>query len=181
MKPKRERRYHPRDNLPALRETLQIRSRRCGTNLTHRAVPMASKPTKESWAAMSRAEQIAFQKAKLERTLILETFAGLIRSSRSRAGEYEREHGVNVADLAAIFDRQEGRCALTGIPLVFSLTPKAPDSPSLDRISNKGGYTIENVQLVSLWANQAKNRWGEKLFYKMCRAGAKHGAARKRG
>jgi hypothetical protein len=36
-----------------------------------------------------------------------------------------------------------------------------PWAPSIDRIDNAKGYTQDNVQVVSLWWNIAKNEWPE--------------------
>ena len=58
-----------------------------------------------------------------------------------------------------------GRCEVTGYPLNSSpLTvryERRPDSPSLDRINPKLGYTKKNVRVVCLAVNLAMSNWGE--------------------
>lgn len=60
-----------------------------------------------------------------------------------------------------------GYCELTGYP--FDLTPAGVgsrrfNSPSLDRIDCKRGYTYDNVRVVLTLVNVALNEWGEDVL-----------------
>lgn len=71
--------------------------------------------------------------------------------------------------LDELFDKQGGKCALTGFPIVLSLNPKEMTA-SLDRIDSAAGYEIGNVQWVHRDINWMKNKFNDAYFYKMCKA-----------
>lgn len=68
-------------------------------------------------------------------------------------------------DLGVAFDLEVGDvtipeiCPVLGIPLFFRYGKKGPcrNSPSLDRLNPKGGYTRDNVVVISHRANTLKN------------------------
>lgn len=57
-------------------------------------------------------------------------------------------------------------CSLSGRKLIFKIGHK--DSPSIDRINSKKGYSSRNIQIVSTAVNQAKNDLTDKEFIKLC-------------
>lgn len=76
-----------------------------------------------------------------------------------------RDNGCDLTPeyLDDLWNKQGGRCVLTGIPLEFfsSRTGKSGEihsSVSLDRKDNSQGYRQGNVQFVVLGINYAKNR-----------------------
>jgi len=59
---------------------------------------------------------------------------------------------------------QIGACELSGIPFDM-VGKKTPNSPSVDRIDPKGGYTIENCRLI-LWSiNRALCNYGQDYLF----------------
>ena len=62
-------------------------------------------------------------------------------------------------------------CPIYGIPLFTGRKKSTQNSPSLDRIDNNRGYTKDNVQIISMKANQIKNNASfediEKLYLYM--------------
>ncbi len=61
-------------------------------------------------------------------------------------------------------------CPKTGIPLVIHKERgKFWDTPSVDRIDPKLGYTKSNIQVVCLWYNVSKLNWPEEVFIDMCK------------
>jgi hypothetical protein len=83
--------------------------------------------------------------------------------------------------LLKILKKQNGCCALTGVPLTFVTVetikkadvvgdPKkySPTNVSIDRINPRFGYLPNNVQLVTNFANKAKGEMQTQEFVKMC-------------
>lgn len=78
-------------------------------------------------------------------------------------------------DIVAIQARMDlGLCEMTGYPL--DLTPlttkheRRPNTPSIDRINPKLGYTMDNVRIVCFAVNMAMSDWGETAFLPIARA-----------
>lgn len=64
------------------------------------------------------------------------------------------------------------RCAVSGIPLAKRLIlggERDPWAPSIDRIENRHGYTVENIRVVCLAANYAMNAWGYDVLLRLAR------------
>lgn len=77
----------------------------------------------------------------------------------------KRSHKCEVTitekDLNDLWDRQDGKCALTGIQMTMRESKKdlRPTTVSVDRISSDLGYTPDNIQLVCYSMNLAKNQF----------------------
>lgn len=68
-----------------------------------------------------------------------------------------------------LFNKQNGKCALTGIELKFPTNWKDKAyNASLDRIDSGEGYIEGNVQWVHKDINIMKNRFSQEYFIKMC-------------
>jgi hypothetical protein len=87
-----------------------------------------------------------------------------IKNMKSRSKEYNREMSVDIYYLKELWDRQEGKCAITNIPLIHKYmittirnTPKSPYQASIDRIDNSKGYVKGNVRFVCLMYNFMRN------------------------
>jgi hypothetical protein len=64
------------------------------------------------------------------------------------------------------------QCVVSGRTLVF--TVGHPDSPSIDRINSRLGYTKSNIQIVSSTINRAKMDLSDKEFIQLCVDVARH-------
>lgn len=97
----------------------------------------------------------------------------LVARARSRARRSKLPFDIDVEDVDRMFLRQDGRCAMSGVP--FSLTIHAdafarhPFGPSLDRVSCALGYTRDNVRLVCVAANFGLGQWGDEVFLVIAR------------
>tara|TARA_Y100000401_G_C8316151_1_gene222559 strand:+ start:829 stop:1284 length:456 start_codon:yes stop_codon:yes gene_type:complete len=76
-------------------------------------------------------------------------------------------------DLYELWDEQEGRCALSGIPMTFNKSDGGEDTNvSIDRIKPKGLYVRKNIQLVAKKVNLLKHTleenelidWVDKIY-----------------
>jgi len=96
-------------------------------------------------------------------------------ASQARAGAIKRGIGFDLSpDYGEIlFQTQDGRCAVTGIPFHMQRFPDAfvkyPFAPSIDRILSSGAYTSENTRLVCAAVNFGMGQWGEELFLTLAR------------
>lgn len=74
-------------------------------------------------------------------------------------------------DVMALYESQNHRCSLTGRELLWGLgTNRSPDTLSVDRIDAAGPYVLENIRLVTNWANIARQRFTDAEFVDRCRA-----------
>ena len=80
---------------------------------------------------------------------------------------------IEPQDIYDLFDSQDGKCALTG----FHMTLSSSDDQELrryaatvDRVDNERGYTLDNVWLVTMLANQIKSNVELEVFVEWCAA-----------
>ena len=102
--------------------------------------------------------------------------------TRARIGAVKRgiPFEITIEDIYEVAKRQNYRCAYTDWPLAFPgpkwYTPSVPKPirASVDRIDSSKGYTPDNIQIISLMANQAKNNFTEAEFRQFCAAVCTH-------
>jgi hypothetical protein len=125
------------------------------------------------WAAQTQTRRR--RKSRLEmfmRNLLVAT----IHRVRARA----RGAGVHLSvdELMEKWDAQQGRCALTGVPMSHTYSLAVPDryerNASLDRIDARGDYTPDNTQLVCAIVNRMKWQTDQGEFEWWCRQVARH-------
>ena len=77
------------------------------------------------------------------------------------------EWSITPEDLIALWEKQEGRCALSGMYLTHHRdgSGKKEYNASIDRISPEKEYSPENVQLVCYRVNLLKHNLPEDMFY----------------
>lgn len=76
---------------------------------------------------------------------------------------------LTVEEVADLYEKQEGRCALTGWEIGWSETGWEHNA-SIDRLDNSLGYSIENIQLVHKTANMARGTLEIDAFVELCKA-----------
>lgn len=99
-----------------------------------------------------------------------------VRKARERAGAKGLAFDITLEDMRDIAARQDHRCAISGLAFDVgkSLTGRRrPYAPSIDRIDNAEGYTMENVRLVASIVNLARGDFSDSEFFAMCRAVAR--------
>ncbi len=102
-------------------------------------------------------------------------FRYFLNKARNRPGETD----LTLEALRDLWDRQGGRCALSGLPIELPPTTGAfeqlrdcPWKASLDRLEPEKGYVIGNVRFVVMIANLARNRFSDEDLIRFCRATA---------
>jgi len=92
-----------------------------------------------------------------------------------------KRDGLTVETLLSVLERQNYKCALSGIDLTCKLSKgtKYPTNVSVDRIIPGGPYTVDNIQLVC----RALNSWRADLsiddFVEWCRRVVEHQTKKK--
>lgn len=100
-------------------------------------------------------------------------FNSYIRNAESRGLSFD----ITIWDAWNLFENQNRKCALTGVPLRFATTAHGSDgNASLDRIDSCKGYSIDNVQWVHKWVNILKSGLNDKDLFRIVKAIYEHKA-----
>ena len=90
-----------------------------------------------------------------------------LQNSKKRAKERGLHHTITREDLEIMLIENECRCVLTGKDFsdeIDHISNRKPWIPSIDRIDNGKGYTVDNVRLVCNAVNIAMNDFGETVL-----------------
>lgn len=90
----------------------------------------------------------------------------IVNSAKSRNIEIK----ISQQDAWDQFKKQNGKCAYTGLQLIFppNWKEQSKKTASLDRIDNNLGYIIGNIQWVHKNVNLMKRTMSEKEFIEFC-------------
>jgi hypothetical protein len=95
-----------------------------------------------------------------------QTFMGrIIRNAEVRDIPFE----VTKEYLWQLYEQQNGKCALTGLEIIFADKTTEPNEASLDRIDSSKGYVNGNVQWVHKDINKMKMELPQERFIKLCK------------
>lgn len=90
-------------------------------------------------------------------------------SIKHKAKTRNLDFSVTIEEAWELYEKQEGKCALTGIPLSFITgKDKKTKTASLDRIDNTRGYVSGNVQWVHKDVNWMKGVFTAERFFELC-------------
>ncbi len=93
-----------------------------------------------------------------------------LRGHIKRLLVYQGRKQLSLDGMMAMYERQGGKCALTGLTMTWERNVgKVTSNVSIDRISSLGGYTEDNVQLVCSIANIMKHNLSVADFEDICR------------
>lgn len=82
----------------------------------------------------------------------------------------KKEFTITVDDVIRKLEQQEYLCALTGRRLMFDVGQgRQAEALSVDRIDSSKGYTPDNIQIVTAFANRAKQDASMTEFIEFCR------------
>lgn len=101
------------------------------------------------------------EKKRLEQLLM-----NRVKNAKARDKKRGRESDITSEWAVDLLRSQNYRCAVTGISF-FEKTDHwrvNPFHPSLDRLDNSKGYTMDNVRLVLLAVNMMRLDWGDTVF-----------------
>lgn len=93
----------------------------------------------------------------------------LLNICRRRSQVINKPFDLTKTFILNLWEKQNGKCTLTN--MVFRVAKQGADDetrrpfvPSIDRISSKGGYTKNNVRIVTVAVNMALFTWGDSVF-----------------
>jgi hypothetical protein len=94
------------------------------------------------------------------------TVQQLVKDAKCRAKKKGIPFNITNEFIFYLIEENAMRCAKTGALMTFF--KNNPNKLSIDRIDSSGGYTVDNVQLVTVAVNKAKGPMTEKEFDTMC-------------
>ncbi len=87
--------------------------------------------------------------------------------AKKRAKRRDLTFGLDMETLYEVFKAQDGKCALTGLPMTWKTEEDM--SVSIDRIDPSQGYDRGNVRLVCTRINIMRSDLPDKDFYWWCK------------
>jgi len=93
----------------------------------------------------------------------------LLRDARKRGRRKHVVVDLSADDIMRLYEEQEGKCALSGVPLMCGEESiRQQRAMSLDRCIAGMGYELGNVQLLTRAVNNAKSTMTSDEFIGMC-------------
>lgn len=94
-------------------------------------------------------------------------------AARLRARKKQISYELSPEFIDVILSSQGDKCVLTGLDFVYESDSEykvRPFAPSLDRKDTSKGYSLDNIQIVCIIANKARNEYSMEIFDQMCLA-----------
>lgn len=129
----------------------------------------------QAWYTSERNKEHLVKLQKQSKEKYDETERGireLLKRARNSAKKKSLDNTLTLDQIKQIWDNQRGVCQYTGWQLQFPICKlnKTPYTASLDRIDSDKGYVAENIQIISVMANYAKNDFNEEIMKEFCMA-----------
>ncbi len=134
----------------------------CGLDITY--------TTRRNYCSTYCSKQDSYQNRKTDYKYRL---AKLYSMAKNRAEKSDLPFDIDLNYLVELWDLNEGKCCLTGLPFQLDNSEKGktnPETVSIDKIIPKLGYTKGNVRLVCYQINIALSEYGEEQLERMCKA-----------
>lgn len=122
---------------------------------------------KKFFAARKRGREYELRPKPLLPTLwAVQTISDAKKRARARNIDFD----INAVFVLDMLERQEYRCAVSGIQfsdVEVNDAHKRPYMPSVDRIECSKGYTRDNVRIVCVAVNTMLQDWGDSVFHEI--------------
>lgn len=79
------------------------------------------------------------------------------------------DNPASIDDVMAMWDGQEGKCALTGIPMTWAQGKVTSTSITIDRVDWEKGYSVDNIRLICHAINSFRGRMSDEEMLAMAR------------
>jgi ribosomal protein L28 len=102
----------------------------------------------------------------------------LLTNAKKNAKARRLSCTLTLAELLDVALRGHGRCELTGIKFEYGVAQEVLHlttrrrrvwAPSIDRVDGARGYEADNVRLVCLAANAARQEFGDEVLFRLAR------------
>lgn len=94
-----------------------------------------------------------------------------LKGTRRRSKDKNMYTDLTLDYLMYLWEKQKGKCALSGINMTYEFYKgRVNTNVSVDRIDSTKGYTKDNIQLVTMAANQMKNDLQMDEFISLCKS-----------
>lgn len=90
--------------------------------------------------------------------------------AQNRAKSKNQYYDIDLEFLYQLWNQQEGKCALTGIPMTTTKHGRTNTNVSIDRIDSSKGYTKDNIWLICSAVNFMKSNLNLEEFKQYCQA-----------
>lgn len=91
-------------------------------------------------------------------------------AAKNRASSKGIEFQLSLQDLTKLWDKQGGKCAISGIPMTYELNQgRVFSNVSIDQVVPGKGYIPENIQLVCMAVNQIKSDFDMQTVLYICK------------
>jgi hypothetical protein len=114
---------------------------------------------------VNKAKRLAL--VKLYKQTMTGRLRTLLQSARHNAKKAGRTVNLTYEQLLDLYNKQGGKCALTG--RVLSFNTGDINIISIDRIDNNIDYQHDNIQLITWQANRAKHNSSTEEFIALCK------------
>ena len=95
--------------------------------------------------------------------------------AKDRATKQSLPFNLTIEYIQKLWDEQQGRCAISGLPMTFELKGgRIHSNVSIDKINRLQGYVTGNVQLVCMACNQIKSDMTDNEMYNFCKSIVKY-------
>jgi hypothetical protein len=112
--------------------------------------------------AIDRSTRNSISYVPLHERDIISRFKNLCTKAKKRTKDFS----IISSDLSDLWEKQNGRCAYTKLPLLA--TANQFNTVSLDRVDSSKGYVVGNIQLVCAAINKMKQEYTEEMFLLFC-------------
>ena len=141
-----------------------------------RCAPVDNRRRVAAWIKVNPERHLANQRNfyHRHRKHLKGALSATLRSKKAWCKKNGIPFAITAVDVVDLFHAQDGKCVLTGRPMVWGGNECRRDTLSIDRIEGHLGYVPGNIRLLTYQANFARNQFSDDELFEFCRAVLKH-------
>jgi hypothetical protein len=139
-----------------------------GLALEARDIAELQRPQKRP--AVIKKTQTPFRKREIRtvRDSLDDYICYLLSNKRAECRRRCREFSLTLECVMQLWEKQGGKCAMSGDFMSYNHKGRSPLALSIDRIDNACGYTPDNIWLTTVRVNRARGEFSIEEFIGMC-------------